>query len=317
MRANDIVRPVGRNINHALGGIFVRAMSAVPIRPAEPSVVSGCASDVAVVVTWSNPDSDQQDPHHRDQARLCPGEQFSFGISSRSGAFEPLAERTIGTFEAMAENLFISNFTSSTTFAIENLEGGAELVKVPPRRKRLVIPFEMSRVLIPSWKGLIQVVVFGRPPELVEGSGSDAVESSPFRLDENSKYFLVLVALCEPRLRGSSMAALPSVQEIVDRLKQSDRFRDANRSSVNYHIDYLCERKLQVEQWAMYSANGRMHSKREALASFALRYELVTEEHLALLASPVRSHVLTGIDVPAPRCETAEPMTSPGPSTTF
>ncbi|MFI5557889.1 hypothetical protein ACIA2T_01305 [Amycolatopsis japonica] len=197
--------------------------------------------------------------------------------------------------------MFVSNFTSATTFAIENLEGGAELVKVPSRRRRMVIPFEMSRVLIPSWNGLIQITVFGKPPDLVQEPGIvDLPEASPFRLDETSKYFLVLVALCEPRLRGSSMAAVPSVQEVVDRLRQNDRFKDANRSSVNYHIDYLRERKLQVEQWAMYSANGRMHSKREALVSFALRYDLVREEHLGLLAPPGKTLRPAVVDMLAP-----------------
>lgn len=208
----------------------------------------------------------------------------------------------VGAFEVVGGTLFVSNFTSGTTFAVENLEGGAELVKVMSRRRRVAIPFEMSRVLIPSWAGLVQVTLFGRPPELMQESGVvDGPESSPFQLDETSKYFLVLVALCEPRLRGSSMAAVPSVQEVVDRLRQNDRFKDANRSSVNYHIDYLRERKLQVEQWAMYSENGRMHSKREALVSFALRYDLVREEHLGLLAPPSRPTVFPEAEVPAPR----------------
>ncbi|UOX89995.1 hypothetical protein MUY14_04995 [Amycolatopsis sp. FBCC-B4732] len=257
--------------------------------------------DDTVVVMWSNPDKSHRDPGTYESAHLFPGQQMCFGISSRSGAFDPRPARSVGAFEIVSGNLHISNFTSTTTFAIENLEGGAELVKVTSRRRRMVIPFEMSRVLIPSWAGLIAVTVFGRPPEVVHEAGVvDLPESSPFQLDETSKYFLVLVALCEPRLRGSSMAAVPSVQEVVDRLRQNDRFKEANRSSVNYHIDYLRERKLRVEQWAMYSANGRMHSKREALVSFALRYDLVREEHLSLLSPPV-TPVASRDDVVVPR----------------
>lgn len=256
----------------------------------DPAVVGDATSDKAVVVMWSNPERGERGSSESHQVRLRPGEQLRFGISRRSGAFELGAAYSIGAFEVMSDTLFVSNFTVDTTFAVENLEGGAELVKVMSRRLRIAIPFEMSRVLIPSWAGLTQVTLFGKPPELVQESRIvDAPKSSPFQLDEASKYFLVLVALCEPRLRGSSMAAVPSVQEVVDRLRQNDRFKDANRSSVNYHIDYLRERKLQVEQWAMYSENGRMHSKREALVSFALRYDLVREEHLALLAPPVRA----------------------------
>lgn len=256
--------------------------------------VTGVASDNAVVLMWSNPAESAQAPNNIDQVRLQPGEQLGFGISRRSGTFEPAAACRLGAFEMVGDNLFLSNFTSSTTFVIENLEGGAELVKVNSRRRRTAVPFEMSRVLIPSWAGLTQVTVFGKPPELVqELKIVDAPELAPFQLDETSKYFLVLVALCEPRLRGSSMAAVPSVQEVVDRLRQNDRFKDANRSSINYHIDYLRERKLLVEQWAMYSTNGRMHSKREALVSFALRYDLVREEHLDLLSPRVKPPTLT------------------------
>ncbi|WP_394617113.1 hypothetical protein JNUCC0626_47140 [Lentzea sp. JNUCC 0626] len=259
-----------------------------PVGFADREVVDA-ASDGAAVVMWSKTAQGVQEPGDVEQVRLRPEQQLRFGISRRSKSFEPLAAHGVGSFEVISGNLFVSNFTSSTTFAVENLEGGAELVKVPPRRRRMVIPFEMSRVLIPSWAGLVQVTVFGRPPDQVQDTGvADHAESQPFQLDESSKYFLVLVALCEPRLRGSSMAAVPSVQEVVDRLRQNHRFRDANRSSVNYHIDYLRGRKLQVEQWAMYSANGRMHSKREALVSFALRYDLVREEHLSLLSSPVK-----------------------------
>lgn len=265
----------------------------------------GGGADDAVVVMWSNPSKGTQDPRNVDQVCLHSGEHLYFGISPRSGGFEPVTAGGVGVFEVGSDNLFVSNFTHATTFVIENLEGGAELVKVVSRRRRMVVPFEMSRVLIPSWDRLIQVTVFGRPPELVEEPGViDLPESSPFQLDETSKYFLVLVALCEPRLRRSPMAAVPSVQEVVDRLRQSDRFREANRSSVNYHIDYIRERKLQVEQWAMYSGNGRMHSKREALVSFALRHDIVREEHLSLLAPPVKPPASAQVDVPVPRTGT-------------
>jgi hypothetical protein len=277
-------------------GFAVHAGGSVSIELTESAVVGDDASGDAAVM-WSSPEKSGRETSDVNRVRLRPGEQLRFGISRRSGAFEPGAACSFGAFEVVGGNLFVSNFTPTTTFAIENLEGGAELVKVMARR-RMAIPFEMSRVLIPSWTGLVQVTLFGRPPELLQESRVvDAPESSPFQLDETSKYFLVLVALCEPRLRGSSMAAVPSVQEVVNRLQQTDCFKDANRSSVNYHIDYLCERKLQVEQWAMYSANGRMHSKREALVSFALRYDLVREEHLSLLAPRMKLPAFPEADV--------------------
>jgi hypothetical protein len=78
------------------------------------------------------------------------------------------------------------------------------------------------------------------------------------------------------------MAAIPSVQEVLERLRPARRFQQASRSSINFHIDYLLQHKLPVRQWAS-SGGGRMHSKREALVFFALRYDLVREEHLRLL----------------------------------
>ena len=184
----------------------------------------------------------------------------------------------------------MSNFTSGLTFAIENMEGGAELVKVPPRRLSVVVPFEMSRVLIPSEVGVTELKVFGAPPVLLQDSAAhESKDGLPYGLNEQSKYFLVLVALCEPRLRTSPMAAVPSVQEVVERLRPFAGFESANRSSVNYHIDYLREHKLFLDDWAVSTRGGRMHSKREALVSFALRHDLVREEHIQLLSPRIAS----------------------------
>ncbi|MBN6050706.1 hypothetical protein JYK22_02075, partial [Nonomuraea sp. RK-328] len=251
---------------------------------------SGRTPNVGVDLVWSNPGSSYlQEPRPAGQMRLEPGSRLRFGLSSRSGSFEPWSVQSIGEFEIALDHWSMSNLTAATTFVIENLEGGAEIVKVAPRRLRVVVPFEISRVFIPSRSGLLELKVFGAPPNLLEAEAvSETSTLLPIELDETSKYFLVLVALCEPRLRGSSMAAVPSVQEVVERLRAIDGFENANRSSINYHIDYLRERKLPVEQWAMYSDGGRMHSKREALVSFALRYDLVTNQHLSLL--PARRH---------------------------
>jgi hypothetical protein len=148
----------------------------------------------------------------------------------------------------------------------------------------LTIPFEMSRVLIPSGESITELIVFGSPLPLI-GERLSALAPGPpmVNIETASKYFAVLVALCEPRLRGSSMAAVPSVQEVVERLRGSSRFRDANRSSINYHINYLADQKLPVNRWVKYMDEGRRHSKREALVAFALRFDIVREEHLHLL----------------------------------
>ena len=259
---------------------------------------SKVTTDVEAILTWLNPPREVLGHSDGGRANLKDGERLKFGISSRTGDFQPEAEPSIGAFQVTDDYLLISNYTTGTTYVIENLEGGSELVKIRPRRLRMVVPFEISRVLIPSASDMIEITVFGPSPRLL---GKERATSEPeaflANLDPESKYFAVLVALCEPRLHGSSMAAVPSVQEVVERLKGHDQFRHANRSSINYHIDYLADRKLAVGKWSKYVDDGRMHSKREALVAFALRFDLVREEHLTLLPKP-RSSGERGLDVP-------------------
>ncbi len=247
-------------------------------------------ADVEVIVTWRNKTRHPGGPSAKERINLKVGDRLNFGISTYTGEFQPGATPSIGAFEVSDHHLLVSNFTTSTTFVIENLEGGTELVKARPRQLGMVIPFEMSRVLIPSGESISELTVFTPPPRLLgPDQAATVAESAMSRLDPASKYFAVLVALCEPRLRGSSMAAVPSVQEVVERLKGIKQFRGANRSSINYHIDYLTDQKLPVSQWAKYVDEGRMHSKREALVAFSLRFDLVREEHLGLLPDLKRS----------------------------
>jgi hypothetical protein len=250
-------------------------------------------ADVEAIVTWRSKARHPGEVSIKERINLRAGDQLNFGISRYTEEFQPGASPVIGIFEIADRHLVVSNLCTSTTFVIENLEGGTELVKVRPRQLGIVVPFELSRILIPSGASISELTVFGPPPRLLlPGQAAVEPESAISKLDVASMYFAVLVTLCEPRLRGSSMAAVPSVQEVVERLKGIDQFRNANRSSINYHIDYLADQKLPVRQWAKYVDKGRMHSKREALVGFALRFDLVREEHLALLPDvnrPVRT----------------------------
>jgi hypothetical protein len=241
-------------------------------------------TDVQAIVTWRSRARHPGGTSIKERINLRAGDRLDFGISGFAEEFRPGAAPVIGMFEVVDRHLLFSNLSASTTYVIENLEGGTELVKARPRQLEIVVPFELSRILIPSGANISELTVFGPPPRLLlPGQAAAEPESAISKLDVESMYFTVLVALCEPRLRGSSMAAVPSVQEAVERLKGIEQFRDANRSSINYHIDYLADQKLPVLQWAKYVDKGRMHSKREALVAFALRFDLVREEHLALL----------------------------------
>lgn len=241
-------------------------------------------ADVEVIVTWRNNASHHSETGNVKRIDLKGGDQLKFGLSSVTDEFQPGVTPSIAALEVADRQLLLSNLTTSTTYVIENIEGGTELVKARPRQLGLVIPFEISRILIPSGAGISELTIFGHPPRLLPLDQAATIpESTVFKLDAASMYFAVLVALCEPRLRESSMAAVPSVQEVVERLKEVSQFRRANRSSINYHIDYLADQKLPVRQWSKYVDKGRMHSKREALVAFSLRFDLVREEHLGLL----------------------------------
>lgn len=69
--------------------------------------------------------------------------------------------------------------------------------------------------------------------------------------------------------------------EIVERLRPLESCRDLTRSAVNYHIDYLTSVKLRLRSGN--EDETRVGAKREDLVTLALRFDLVREEHLALL----------------------------------
>jgi hypothetical protein len=179
---------------------------------------------------------------------------------------------------------------------VENPEGAGEHVKVPPRRLDAPIPFEMSRVVIPVEGGTVRFVVFAPEHRFAERNEPAAPEgettTAAFSLDETAKYFLVLVALCEPRLRDAGSVALPTDPQIVERLRPLPSCRDLTRAAVNYHLDYLAGTKLRLRE-SPPTEGSAAESRRAALVTVALRFNLVTDEHLALLPPPGQGATLT------------------------
>ncbi|MFJ1967689.1 serine/threonine protein kinase [Streptomyces sp. NPDC087903] len=230
---------------------------------------------------------------------MGPGETRDFGRGSPDTALpivlpDPGVSRRAGRIEAAGDFWRLSNFSTSSTYVVENLEGAGEHIKVAPGRLGAPVPFEFSRVVLPALNGTATFKVFAPQHAYAQdGTGPDHGEQtvSPFSLDPTSKYFLVLVALCEPRLRSSAGAALPGAGEIVERLSPLESCRDLTRSAVNYHIDYLTATKLRLrteDPSPRASKDGaRVGAKREDLVTLALRFDLVREEHLTLL--PQRS----------------------------
>ena len=217
---------------------------------------------------------------------VAAGSQQAFGINhaTRSLGFGRLACPQLGNVVAHDRFWEMSNYSANATFVVENIESGSELIKIRPRRIFVPIPFEMTRVSILENERVHEFHVHAPEPlELDKLTGGPAVSIRRVPLDTASKYFLVLVALCEPKLRGFPMAPVPSVQDVVRRLRSTTKFRNANRNSVNYHIDYLVKVRLKLVKFAALQEEQRLYAKREALVSFAMRHDLVKEEHLSLL----------------------------------
>jgi hypothetical protein len=228
-----------------------------------------------------------------ETVRLGPGGVVRFGRGAPELAVDiVLADRAVprlaGEIAAAGDHWTLTNLSRDITYVIDNPEGAGEHVKVPPGRYAAPVPFEISRVVIPARGEFVTFHVFAPMHAFVDRSavhqgdgpaGGDRTLSA-FALDESAKYFLVLVALCEPRLRDQSLVAIPTIERVVARLRPLPSCRDLTVAAVTFHIDYLARTKLRVKQ-----DPARLDTKRAALVSLALRFDLVREEHLRLLPS--------------------------------
>jgi hypothetical protein len=220
-----------------------------------------------------------------------PGERVRFGRGAPHCKVDielphDGVSRLAGEITAVEDHWLISNLSADKTYVVDNPEGGGEYLTVAPRRLAAPVPFEFARVSVPLTDGPVSFLVFAPQHCYAELGEPDGLEgertTAAFPLDETAKYFLILVALCEPRLRDSSTVALPTAGEIVERLRPQEQFRELTRAAVNYHIDYLATTKLRVKE-PRPGADERLEWKREALVSIALRYGLVRNEHRLLL----------------------------------
>ncbi|WP_329617408.1 serine/threonine protein kinase [Streptomyces brevispora] len=236
--------------------------------------------------------------------RLGPGEGARFGRgSSRTPVELRLADAAIsrlaGEIRVTDDHWQLTNHSSTHSYLVENPEGAGEYLRVPPRRVGAPIPFEFSRVVLPTRHDTtVSFQVFAPAhvyldPEGAGGSG-ESLTVTAYSLDETATYFLVLVALCEPWLRDESPVAVPTTPQVVERLRGHAACVKLTSRAVSSHIDYLAEEKLRIGSPA--EAEGhrgdRRNGKREAVVGLVLRFGIVREEHLALL--PPRAE-------PAPR----------------
>ncbi|GIH06133.1 hypothetical protein Rhe02_42000 [Rhizocola hellebori] len=224
---------------------------------------------------------------------LAPGGSLRFGRGAPGSPVEvaltdPAVPRLAGEIRATNDYWILSNYSRDKTYVVENPEGGGEHIKVAPRRLAAPIPFEISRVVLPSSGALVAFSVFAPmqtyADETPAGRGEQTLAA--FTFDESAKYFLVLVALCEPRLRDESWMAIPTVERVVERLRPLADCADLTPTAVAFHIDYLARTKLRIRPEILHGRSGRsgrLAGKTAALVSLALRFNLIREDHLGLL----------------------------------
>ncbi|TDC37080.1 serine/threonine protein kinase [Actinomadura sp. KC345] len=234
--------------------------------------------------------------HDALRRKLAPGESLTFGRGAPGVPVDlrlnnPAVPRLAGEILAVDDYWKLSNFSDSRAVVVENPEGSGEYVRVTPRRASCPIPFEFSRVVFgiegldTSFQVYAPQHIYVQPADLewCEMNGSATI--SAFSLDQDAIYFLVLVALCEPRLRGESLTAVPPSRQVMERLNELPGRRLSVRA-VNFHIDYLAEQKMRVKQPF---EQERQDGKRMAVVDTALRFGLVREEHLSLLPARRRA----------------------------
>ncbi|MCX5392687.1 FHA domain-containing protein [Streptomyces sp. NBC_00094] len=215
-----------------------------------------------------------------------PSPDFSTPGIPSLGIPHPGISRSAGEIRATGSYWALSNFSTASTYVVENPEGAGEHIKIAPGRVDAPVPFEFSRVVLPAGNDLVDFGVWAPRHDYVERAHA-AQDGEPtalaFPLDRSKRYFLVLAALCEPRLRGEPHAPLPTADRIVDRLRPL--WPAVNRASVQWNIDYLAV-KVRLKPGPDSADTGpRLNGKKEALVSLALRFDLVREEDLATLAT--------------------------------
>ncbi|WP_372348354.1 FHA domain-containing protein [Streptomyces sp. KL116D] len=226
------------------------------------------------------------------QITIAAGERILFGRARTRGGLVIAHEgvpRFAGEITAHRTFWLLSNHSEHQTYVVENPEGAGEHVKVPPGRLDAPVAFEFSRVVLPAAGDLLAFDVWAPRHAFrsVSRAGLTGTVTAPaFVLDRTKRYFAVLAALCEPRLRGEPHAPLSGIAQLVERLRPT--WHSVSRSAVYWNIDYLAL-KLRLRPDPDTAEPGRrFNGRKESLVSLALRFDLVREDDLVVL-SPASS----------------------------
>lgn len=247
-----------------------------------------------------------------EQHRLEPGQTLRFGRTAPAGSGLTLSHPAVpcaaGEITATGAFWILTNFSRDQTYVVANPEGVGEHIRVAPGRADAPVPFEFARVMLCAdansdsagpRPGCCFDVMAPRHDYLTAGGGLPGIAGAtvggdggdgagdtedwlfdpfpcPYPLDHSCRYFLVLAALCEAGLRtGDAAAPVPTAEELTERLRPV--WPEVSPAAVSWNIDYL-RLKLRLR-----TPDGDA-ATHEALARFALRFDLVHEGHLDVLA---------------------------------
>lgn len=227
-----------------------------------------------------------------DRIELRPGEAMTFGRHGRAATGTPphltlpypSVSRTAGLLAATGTFWALSNLSRSHTYVVDNPEGAGEHIKVAPGRLDAPVPFEFARVVLPSRRDDVSFDVWAPRHDYADVTGAHGREETTipaFPLDRGKRYFLVLAALTEQRLRGANQTPLPTVAQITERLRPV--WPGVSSGAVQWNIDYLAVKLGLKPAPEARATPGRVNGKKELLAALALRFDLVREEDLAVL----------------------------------
>ncbi|WP_341717494.1 hypothetical protein QQG74_27020 [Micromonospora sp. FIMYZ51] len=186
-----------------------------------------------------------------------------------------------GQFWSFTDHWRLDNSSSFSVLLIRDAEG-AGCVSVGPGN-RAVVSFEVAHVSVAGEDESSILTVLG--PEPVERPPAhrcpQAATDSTHPIRRGTIYFEVLVALCAPRLSGTSNLE-PTSRQIAADLRQRGIF--LNDRSVDAHIDYLVDR-LDIRAPDATKRCGRPW-KKQLLVNVALNHNIVTHLDLQNTGTP-------------------------------
>lgn len=222
------------------------------------------------------------------QLELAPRQEATIGRGPADLEIaDPAVPWLAGRIHAEDDHWTISNLSSQATYIVQDAERTREAFYVAPGRLDVPVPFEIARLVMPGRDHPRSMTVF-TPERTYTGNGKyhrTLTSRTPFALNLNTRYFLVLVALCEPRLRDETSATIPTAAQIVERLRHLESCRDLTRSAVDMYLDYLAHTKLLVGDAGADTDEHQRKVYRQcaAIVATALRFHVVGAEHLSLL----------------------------------